>query len=478
MRSSKLLGSVVLGGTALVVTEAGAGGFQITELSARAQGFRTAGAAAVAEDPSTVWFNPAGLTRLGGQQIDATGHAFYGSFKFRDRGTLTPVGPAGGAPVPVEGKTASDAGEFAFIPNLYYSYRLNEQTTLGVGFNSPYGLVTDYDDDWVGRYHALRSELLTININPGIGYRLNEQWSLGAGINIAYVDAELSNAVDVGTIATVLFPPGVAAAFGLSPGTLESDGFTKLTGDDWGYGYNLGLLYELSGVTRFGISYRSKIETTVEGTLQTSLPDRLVESPLGAGLGIESQSRIGGKADLTLPATFVLGAYHRLNDRWSLLAGATWTEWSDFDELRIELEDGREIVQPENWDDVWRYSLGVELRHSDRWTFRGGYEYDESPVGGIANNTARIPDADRQFLALGGSYTPSKQLSIDFAYTRIFTDDYRIAETEVITSQAGALIGDALPPAALAPLEGVGTTLEGEYSASADIFTVGLRYRF
>jgi len=477
MRTVKLLGGVVLGSTALAAANAFGGGFQITELNGRAQGVRNAGAAALAEDLSTVWFNPAGLTRLEGQQIDATGHAFDGSFEFKDTGTMTPIGPGGGPPVPVQGKTSNDAGEFALIPNFYYSYHLNDRTTLGVGMTSPYGLVTDYDDDWVGRYHAVRSELLNININPSIGYRINDQWSIGAGVNIAYVDAELTNAVDVGTIMTTLLP-GPAGALGLSPGTLESDGFAKLTGDDWGYGFNLGVLYELTDATRFGASFRSEIETTVEGELETDLPDRLVNSPLGLALGLEETSKQGGKADLTLPATVNLGVYHRLSEQWTLLAGATWTRWSSFDELRIELEEGGEIVQPEDWDDVWRYNIGFEYHHSPLWTFRAGYEYDETPIDGIANLTARIPDTDRQFFALGGSYAPAKNLSIDFAYTRVSGKDYEINETEVITSQAGALIGDALPPNLSARLDGVGTVLRGDYEASADIFTIGLRYRF
>lgn len=477
MRTVKLMGGVVLGSTALAAADAIGGGFQITELNGRAQGVRNAGAAAQADDLSTVWFNPAGLTRLEGQQIDATGHAFFGSFAFTDTGTMTPIGPGGGPPVPVQGDTTNDAGEFAFIPNFYYSYRLNDRTTLGLGVNSPYGLVTDYDDDWVGRYSAVRSELLNININPSIGYRLNEQWSIGAGVSVAYVDAELTNAVDVGTIVTTLLP-GPAAALGLSPGTLQSDGFAELTGDDWGYGFNLGLLYEPSEATRLGVSFRSEIETTVEGELKTDLPELLVDSPLGVGLGLEESSKQGGKADLTLPATVNLGVYHRLNPRWTLLAGATWTRWSSFDELRIELEDGGEILQPEDWEDVWRYNIGFEYYHSAQWTFRAGYEYDETPIDGIANLTARIPDTDRQLFAFGGSYTPAKNLTIDFAYTRVEGKDYEIAEKEVITSQAGALIGDALPPALLDRLDGVGTVLTGDYEASADIFTVGLRYRF
>jgi long-chain fatty acid transport protein len=477
MHNATMVGPLLLAGGALMLAEAQAGGFQITELSARTQGLRTAGAAALADDAATVWFNPAGLARLPGKQLDASSHFFKGSFKFRDRGTLTAIGTGGNPPTPMEGQQVNDAGEFALIPNFYYTQQLNDQTTFGIGVNSPYGLVTDYDDDWVGRYHAVRSDLLTLNINPSVGYRVNERLSLGAGVNIAYVDAELSNAVDVGTIVTTLLP-GPAAALGLNPGTLNSDGFTRLTGDDWGFGFNLGALYELSEATRLGVSYRSKLKTTVEGTLKTTLPDTLVDSAIGASLGLESTSKVGGEADLTLPATANLGLYHRLNERWALMAGATWTQWSSFDELRIKLDDGGQIVQPEDWKNVWRYNIGVEFEQSPQWTFRGGLEFDETPVSGVSNNTARIPDVDRKFLALGGSYKPAKQLSIDFAYTRIFASEYRIDEKEVITSQAGALIGDALPPAVLQRLDGVGTTLEGKYSASADIVTVGLRYRF
>ena len=421
------------------------GGFQVTELSPRLQGQRNAGAAASADTAATIHVNPAGLTYLPGQQAEIAAHVIIPKFDFDDSGSTNGIG---GQPI---GDTHEDGGEIAFVPNLYYSYQLSEQLTFGFGITAPYGLVTEYDKDWIGRYNAVKSDLLTLDFNPVLAYKINDQLSVGAGVSIQYIDVQLTNALDFGTIGFLLGAPGI------TPSTPAFDGFNDLKGDDISFGFNLGILYELSPVTRVGLAYRSEIEHTLDGDADITIPDAIT------ALTGQASARRGAKADATMPATATIGIYHQFSPQWAVLSGATWTDWSTFDELRIEFEDGGpDAVQPENWEDSWRVSVGVNYFYSPEWTLRAGVEFDETPVKNEL--TPRVPDEDRYWFAFGASYRHSDNLTFDFAYTFLYVPDYSIEDTEVTTA---GLTG--LP---------VGNTLDGEYEANAHILSAQLQWKF
>lgn len=437
---------VGLAGTLLVLPGlVQAAGFQIQEQGVRGLGNAFAGGAARAEDASTAISNPAGLVRIG-RQFELGGHIVMPQADFKDRDSTNAIG---GRPT---GKADDEGGETAFVPNFFYANPVDDRLSFGFAVSVLYGLRTEYSHDWIGRYHAVESELTSFNINPSLGYRINDRLSLGAGVSAQYVDATLSNALDFGTLGFLSGAPGA------QPSNPAFDGFTKLEGDDWGFGYNLGLLYEFDPDTRLGLAYRSKIDHTLSGDNRLTIPDFAVT------LAGPSRTR-SAKADLTTPATLSLSGYHRLDPQWALMADITWTDWSQFDELRIRFEDGSpDSVQPERWDDTFRYSLGVSYDHSDVLTLRAGVAYDETPIPSDELRTPRIPDNSRLWLALGASYRPAPDLSLDFGYVHIFVDDPVIRDTEVTT---GALAG--------AP---VGNTLDGTYDASVDIISAQLQWRF
>jgi long-chain fatty acid transport protein len=455
---------LVLAGVLICSTAARAGGFQITEICAACQGVRNAGLAAAGVDSSAaMYFNPATLARLPGGDGNVNLHIILPRFQFSDDGSTNAFGdsppPYSNFAGPAIGDHHDDAGETAVFPTAFYGQRIDDRWAVGIGFNVPYGLVTEYGDDWVGRYNAVKSELQTYNINPAVAFRFNEQISFGVGFNALYASAELTNALDYGTLAFLQSGGRLG-----SPSTPALDGFQKLTGDDWGYGWNAGILFELNPATRFGIAYRSKIDTTLDGRVKirgnTNLPGVLGET-----------SKINAKADYTAAATLNIGAYHALNERLALMAGATWTQWSDFDELRVKLEDGRQSVQPENWDDVWRISLGAAYLLNDQWTLRGGLEYDPTPVQ-KKYRTPRIPDEDRYWFVVGAGFQASRNLSFDFAYTYLFTPEYDIDDQEVTT---GALAEAANPSAAALDL---GNTLKGSYEADSHIISMQATWKF
>lgn len=423
------------------------GAFQVTEFSAEYQGYRNAGAAATASTAATVFVNPAGMTLLPGSQLDAAFHAIVPTFDFKNDDSTNAVGGA------VSGQADEGGGKVGLIPNLYFTQQINDRWAVGLGINTPYGLLTDYNDDWIGRYHAIRSELISVNVNPAVAVKVTDKLSFGFGVNAVYLDVTLTNALDFGALAFLAGAPGV------TPSTRAFDGKQKLVGDDLAYGWNMGLLYESSPRTRFGVAFRSDIDTTIVGEA------RIQGNPTLAAVDPAFGSRQrDANVDFIVPGTVTFGAFHQVTDNWDIMAGLTWTHWSTFDEIRVEFDDGGpDAVQPEEYHNAVRWSVGTQYRFDKHWTVRAGFEYDESPVDNN-DRTPRIPDQDRYWLAVGVGYNLSDSFSFDLAYSHIFVPDFSIDDTEVTT---GSLAG--VP---------VGSTLSGNYEADANIFSAQATWRF
>ena len=431
-------------------TSAFGAGFQVQNQSVRSSAMANAGVAASAEDGSTIFYNPAGMIHLD-RQFTQNVIFLAPKFRFVDSGDSTNA--IGGEPI---GRTTSNGGAAVspiFIPSGYLVWPLSERFYLGLGMNGPYGNRTEYDEDWIGRYHAVQSEIFPININPSVAYKVNDQWSLGAGFSVSYIDAELDQAVDFGTLGFLAGVPGVR------PSDPRYDGFSVLTGDGWGWGFNAGVLYEPRPGTRIGLAYRSQIEFDVEGEQELDVPDFAV--PLAG----PSRTR-DANAEITVPDTIHLSAVHRLDERWTLLADIKWTNWSDFEELRVEIDEpgASDSVQPENWDDAWRIAVGTSYRFDDRWTFRGGIAWDQEPIPSDLFRTPRLPGDNRWWFSTGATYRFSRSLEFDAFYTYIYLDDYTIDNTEVATGDAAGLP--------------IGSTLDGDYESDAHIYGVSVLWRF
>ena len=400
-----LVGVILMAFTSSAVL---ASGIQITEKGTKGLGNAWAGGAAVAEDASTVYWNPAGLTRLDGNQVGLAVHFIRPSFKWDDDGSTTVLGQ------PLTGSDGGDAGGPNFVPNFFYSHAFGDKWRAAIGIVSPFGLETDYDADWKGRYYATKSSLLSVDINPSVAYRINSHFSVGAGVSAQYIDAELKNAVDYGTIdaSGALGPP-----IGLVP--QGADGRAVVEMDDWGYGYNLGVLFELSENTRFGLTYRSKVEyDDDDGDATFTTP--AAAQPIANALGlVDTQT----SAKLDMPANASLSAYHKLSEKWAIMASVVWTQWSSLDELRVQFDSGAaDNVTTFDWDDTFYYAIGATWYYSDEWTFRGGVAYDQTPVPDKERRSPRLPDDDRFWVSTGASYEFLDRWGLDFAGTYIWTD--------------------------------------------------------
>jgi long-chain fatty acid transport protein len=281
----------------------------------------------------------------------------------------------------------------------------------------------------VGRYHAIKSEVATLNINPSVAYKVNDQLSLGAGLNFMRATAELSNAVDYSAVCLSSLPPASCAALGLAtPGSASSDGKIVVEGDDWGYGFNLGLLYEMTQQTRIGVAYRSKVKQELEGTADFSTPAAaMVPAAFTAVLADTDAS-----AAVDLPASLSLSLLTEVAPKWDLMADITFTQWSSFDELRIEFDNPlkADSVQPEDWENTYKFSLGFNYRHNEAWTWRGGIAYDQTPIPDAESRTPRIPGNDRKWIAGGFTYTATPDVTVDFALAHLFVSDTDIDATD------------------------------------------------
>lgn len=400
-RFNRLAASLVLAACANL---AHAAGFALVEQNVSGLGNAYAGQAAAATDASTIFFNPAGMTYLPDRQVVVAGHLIRPQAEFS--GTVRPD---------IGGGNGGDAGDLALVPNAYLAYRLTPDVYLGVGLNAPFGLKTEYDPDWKGRTQAIKSEVKMVNLNPSIAWKAGESLSLGAGVSIQYAEATLTSSAGGAGVATV-------------------------QGDDYGWGFNLGALWQASEATRIGLAYRSEVEQTLAGDV-----------------GFSTAAALNGPvtADVTLPDSASLSLFHKLDSRWDLLADITWTGWSDFKELRIVRTNGVVLGTPteENWSDSYRYSLGANYHLNDKLTLRGGVAFDETPVSD-AFRTTRIPDEDRTWIAFGAQYRLSRKSAIDVGYAHLFIRDAAIDKAEN------------------------GVTLAGSYEASVDILSAQLTLDF
>jgi len=384
----------MIGSVLLISSYAQAAGFALIEQNASGMGNAYAGAAAIAEDASTIFFNPAGMTYINGTQAVGALHLIKPNAEFKNKGTLGVVGDEG-----------PNAGDLAFVPNFYFMTALTPSIKAGIGVNVPFGLKTEYDDQWLGRFHAVKSELKTININPSVAFKVSDQLSLGLGVSAMWAEAELTRQVFTG---------------GPEPEV-------RIKGDDWGFGFNLGAIYQATADTRVGIAYRSKVKQELDGKAK-------FEAPL-AGLSTDVTAKVD------LPESFSASVFSRLNSKWDLMADVTWTRWSRFQELRILRNNGTTLtVTPENWENTMRYSIGINYHYSDSVKLRAGLAYDEEAIKD-AFRTARIPGNDRKWLSLGAGWKVTPASTLDIGYSHLFLSNAKIDDNQ-LASGNGRLTGD------------------------------------
>jgi len=398
---------------------ASASGFQLMEQNASGIGNAYAGGAANAENASTIFYNPAGMTQLQAHEISVGVAAVDPSFSFTNKGSS--VGLLGGA------GDGGNAGGWAFIPNGYASWALTKDLYLGIGVGAPFGLKTEYDTPWIGAAQSTSFEIKTININPSIAYRVNDTVSLGAGLNWQHIDATYKRQAAVVSATTVATP-------------------VKLTVDDDGWGWNVGALFTLSPSTKVGVSYRSAIQYHTDGKIELSGPS----APTNAS----GNSTV--KADIKVPDTFSMAVTQQLSDKWQMLGDVTWTGWSSIPKVDIIRTANTLLYIPgvagqaagataqtlnTDFRDTWRVGLGANYKFNEAWKLKYGVAYDQTPVKGSDTRLTSLPDNDRVWFSFGTQWTPDKASRVDLGVSYIYVRDSKINNNQAASGR-GTVIGE------------------------------------
>jgi long-chain fatty acid transport protein len=391
--------------TAVLVSFAGtstAGGFAIGVQSGSATGNAVAGGAAVAEDASVIWSNPAGMTHLKqSRQVTTALHVLKPSFKFENTGSTG----AFAAPGTGEG---GDGGDWAYVPTGFFTMPINNDLRFGLGLTAPFGLTTHYEQGWRGQLTALKSKILSVNVNPALAYRVSDVVSIGAGLNVQMLRAKLSS---------------------FSGAALRN---VELDADDVGYGFNLGITVQPNQNTRIGASYRSQIKYSLEG-------DARATGPAAAFFNGDV------RGDLKVPDSASLSVFHELGN-WEFMADATWTGWDTLQQLVVTRSTPAPLgaagstltTLPFDWKNTWRFGVGANYKLNDQIKLRGGVARDNTPTND-RTRTPRLPDEDRTWIAAGLQYRLSRAGVLEVGYAHEFVSDSRVNNT--VTGVPGALVG-------------------------------------
>ncbi|KAA5839566.1 transporter [Pseudomonas chlororaphis] len=413
---------------AMASTQLFASGFALNEQSISGMGTGFAGRSSAADDASTVFGNPAGMSRLKRQQVTGGLAAIDAS---------TDINDASGSQ---RGTNKGDMVPFTAVPMAYYVKPIDDQWAFGLGVYAPFGLITDYESGFQGRNFGSKSEVKVVTFQPTVSYAFNDKVSIGFGPTINRIS---------GTLESALTTP-------LSP----NDGNVQIKGDDIGYGYNIGVLVQATDTTRVGLTYHSKVKYKLEGHTEVS-PGASTPGALLRG------ARYDASLDITTPESADLSVTQDLNDAWKLYAGATWTRWSRLKDITVQNEGVTasaggllapgalsSIKEEQNWHDTWAYAIGTSYQLNKQWVLRTGLSFDQSPANNT-NRSPRIPTGDRTIFSLGAGWSPTEDLTIDVAYSYLKEEKVKVNNHNTL-----------------------GQSYSAEYENSANGFGVGATYRF
>ena len=407
----------------LATASAHAGALWLYEQATQDMGVASAGRQAAAMDATTASGNPAGMTRLDRSQMAGGILGFFPDTKFKVQET------------DVSGGGVGNAGKVAPAATLYYVHSLNPNLKLGLGMGSYMGAGLDYGDNWAGRYYAEKVSLTTAAVNPTVGYRVSPWLSLGGGVNIVY--GAMSDRTAINTPLE------------------EGDGRLKFDATDVGYGFNVGVLFEVSPQTRLGVTYVSQVDLNFKDDLKfDNLPETGDRGALLKASGILDSNL---KVNWNIPQQVAVGAYQELTKELALVATVNWQDWSNFGLAEISVPDNNTSSVKLNWDDTYHVGLGAYYRVAEPWQLMLGWAYDTSPISSTKDRSPAMP-VDRQIrYATGVQYEWNKDIALGFAYTLIDAGDCKI------NKKGDAVTGD----------------LEGKYDPNLiHAFNLNFVYRF
>ncbi len=449
----------------LAFGQAHATGFQLRESSVKNLGRGQSGVATASNDASVVSNNPAAMVNLDSTTLQADVTVIDLTAEFEGSAT-TAFG------TPVSGGDGGDPGDATAVPNIAVVFPMHgalEGLTIGASIGAPFGLKTEYDADWVGRYNAVESDLKTVDFTLSAAVKLHDRFSVGMGLIYERADVTLSNTVDYGTLLAAAGIPGAI------PGNRATDGLAVVEGDSTGMGWLIGMQWKPTDKLSIGYSHRSEIDHDIDGDAVFNAPAAFAGAQPGflalatnpnAPLTPAQRAQLlvlgngfvptGAEAKLTTPSVDILSIEYAFTDSFRVMADYQETDWSSLAEVNIDFDNPFQpnSIEDFSWRDSKMYAIGAEFDISDSFTLRGGVTRDETPTHD-ATRTPRLPDNDRMLYSIGVTWNVSEKLSFDAAFQRIEIDTPAI---DAHTSQGHRLVG--------------------EFDGYANLFGVAAQYKF
>ncbi|HGH3372479.1 long-chain fatty acid transporter FadL [Kluyvera intermedia] len=380
---------------ALVSTQAWSAGFQLNEFSSSGLGRAYSGEGAIADDAGNASRNPALITMFDRPEFS------IGAVFIDPDVNITGKSPATG-----KSTDADNIAPTAWVPNVHFVMPINEQFGWGASITSNYGLATEFNNSYAAGMYGGKTDLQTANLNLSGAYRLSSNWSFGLGFDAVYAKAKIER---------------YAGDTSLSLSRLPGSGVTgpdtqiaHLKGDEWGYGWNAGILYELDKNNRWGLTYRSEVKIDFDGDYKSNISSRYNgRLPAEVPYGTDGRT-IGGSLTLNLPEMWEISGYNKVDPQWAIHYSIAYTSWSQFQELKATGSNGQQLFyKDESFKDAYRIALGTTYYYDKNWTFRTGIAFDDSPVP-ANHRSISIPDQDRFWLSAGTTYAFNEDASIDF----------------------------------------------------------------
>ena len=423
MMKRKAIQWAVIAGSAVVCTpSAFAGGIELYEFGTSDVGLASAGSAARAEDASTLFKNPAGMSLLDRSEFQLGAQLLYGSIHFQSGGGTTTSGGDGGNPL-----------EFVPGGGLFYAQKVTKDLSLGVGAFSYFGLGLKYDSDWVGRYLYQEGGLAGITFMPGVSYRPLDWLSLGAGLNAMY---------------------GVFSQQAAVNNLIQPDGQLKIDDEAWGFGANAGVLVEPIEGTRVGVTYLSPVDLDFSDVPSFKGLSPGMEGVLGAAGLLSNRMDLG----ITVPQSVMVSAYQDLSESWAVLADFGWQDWSDFGKVDVTVNSATptSLTFDRNYKDTYHGAVGVRYRFLPDWAATLGFAYDSSAVSD-GNRTVDFPVGEAYRIGAGVQWKAAEAIELGAAYEFLWMGDLPVDQER-------------------GPLSG---RVTGEYEDSAiHFFALNLSWRF
>ena len=409
-----------------------AAAFMVRENSAASLATVFAGNVSRADEAATVFNNPAGMSWLEGTQTQIGGTGVFPSIHYE--GSVTAY-DANGIGTPLPSDNSRNNGQFALVPHAYAVVDLHERLKAGIAITVPFGNTIDYSEDWAGRYVNIKTAALSFDINPNLSYKLTDRLAIAGGVSLQYLSLDLSSKI----------PQGVFFGVPLLP-----DGGFLLEVDNWGWGYNLGILAEPWDGTKLGLTYRSGIDHRMEGTI-TFDP---TTHPL---VGVNSDAY----TDISVPASVTGGFTQQLSENFSVSADVQFTQWNTFKQVAV-YSDNPLVVFHEEYRDSWMVSIGGVYRVNQDWTLRAGVGFDQSPVIDAYRDTG-VPDKDRYMVGVGVGYQIAPSVSVDVGYAHYF-------------AAGRATMNESVNRITASPT-GASAVLNGRYDNAMNYLSISLRTR-